>query len=290
MSDDDKSVLQETNEYPEEIYQLKVKDKAEGGPDGILNQPLRELANRTRFLKGRIGEVEGKIPGTEEFTRIYQEIKSADVSKLATRVDHLERTTGDMALVMDANMMYPQGDAYLVENFDNPDKVDLTEVEVSSAISGDDSINVADVSNLVIGANYTLTDGINQEIVQIKSISTSTTTKRVILENAVVNQYDETRTKLYRSSVAIYDGKAYSGGNIRTEIFEPALDFKGSTTQKEITAQFGAFTNEGDYTLTGITFENGKAVLGSQALGIALISTGGRTGTWARVTEEGEDA
>ena len=48
MSDEN---LKETTEYTEGIYQLKTNDLAEGGENGVLNTPLRQLANRTNFLK-----------------------------------------------------------------------------------------------------------------------------------------------------------------------------------------------------------------------------------------------
>lgn len=281
--------LKETTEYTAGIYQLKTNDLAEGGENGVLNTPLRQLANRTAFLKKRTEEVEAKIPGTESFERIYQQIAGLDVSKIEKRTDHLERITGDLMLVLDANLMYPDADAILVENFDDPDKVDLTEVQVTSVISGDDSIDVVDSTNLVIGANYILTDGENQEEAQIKSINVSGTTHRIVFETPVINQYDANRTKMHRSSIAVYNGRAYGGGSIKTDTYAPGIDWKGSTTSQDVTAAAGAFTNESDYELTGVVFSNGKAVLGGQAVGIVLVKTGGGAGTWAQVNAEGDN-
>jgi len=282
--------LKETTEYTEGIYQLKTNDLAEGGENGVLNTPLRQLANRTNFLKQRANEIEAKIPGTESFDRIYQQIASLDVSKIEKRTDHLERITGDLMLVLDANLMYPDADAILVENFDDPDKVDLAEVQVTSVISGDDSIDVVDAANLVIGANYILTDGENQEAAQIKSINVSGTTHRIMFETPVINQYDASRTKLYRSSIAVYNGRAYGGGSIKTDVYSPGIDWKGSTDSKDVVAAAtAAFTNESDYELTGVVFSDGKAVLGGQAIGIALVKTGGGAGTWAQVNAEGDN-
>ncbi|WP_250435776.1 hypothetical protein [Caballeronia sp. ATUFL_F2_KS9A] len=39
------------------IYQYETSDPVEGGPDGIDNKPLKQLANRTKYLFNRIAEI-----------------------------------------------------------------------------------------------------------------------------------------------------------------------------------------------------------------------------------------
>lgn len=43
--------LSETSTFEPGVYQLELTDPVIGGPNGISNQPLKHLANRTRFLK-----------------------------------------------------------------------------------------------------------------------------------------------------------------------------------------------------------------------------------------------
>lgn len=43
--------LNETPTFDEGVYQLELTDPVIGGPNGISNQPLKNLANRTRYLK-----------------------------------------------------------------------------------------------------------------------------------------------------------------------------------------------------------------------------------------------
>jgi phage-related tail fiber protein len=45
--------LVEAVKWEDGIYQLETSDPVEGGPDGIDNLPLRQLANRTRYLKDK---------------------------------------------------------------------------------------------------------------------------------------------------------------------------------------------------------------------------------------------
>jgi len=43
--------LVETDEFTAGIYQLEIADAPEGGVTGVDNVPLRQLANRTLYLK-----------------------------------------------------------------------------------------------------------------------------------------------------------------------------------------------------------------------------------------------
>ena len=283
------------NKLPEEakweagVYQLEVTDLAEGGPNGVLNTQAKQLSNRTAYLKSELEKTQASIPGTEAFDRIAQQLSSLDVSKVERRTDHLERLVGDLALALDANMLYPDADALVVENFDNPDQVDLMEVQVISVVSGDDSIDLLDSTGIVIGAYYMLTDGENQEVVKTKSLHVAGGTHRIILETPVINQYVSGRAKLYRSSVAIYDGKAWGGGNIKTDLWTPRETWKGSTSAQPLTKSIN-YTSQSDFTTSGVVFENGKMILGSQSVGIALVTTGGGSGTWQQVNTEGDNA
>lgn len=53
--------LAETSTWEEGIYQLEKTDKAMGGADGVLNKPLRQLANRTNYLKERQEELKESV-------------------------------------------------------------------------------------------------------------------------------------------------------------------------------------------------------------------------------------
>ena len=56
--------------YPSGVYQLDAEDRAAGGADGILNTPLKDLANRTKYLKSK---VDGIIDGTIATTSTLKE-------------------------------------------------------------------------------------------------------------------------------------------------------------------------------------------------------------------------
>lgn len=282
--------LKDIAEYADKIYQLETNDFAIGGPNGILNLPLQGLANRTAYLKKIIDDLRAAQPGTDEYDKLIAEIKSLDLSKSVARINHLERLTANIMLSLEAQNMAPEGyDGMIAETFnDSAEEIDQAVAVVTSVVSGDDSIDVTSAEGIIIGAHYQLTDGEKIEEVQVKSLNVSGSIKRVILVDTVKNQYTDGRAKLYRSSVAIYNGRAYGGGNVRTDEWDENHSFSGSNTSKNVDTTL-TFDNADAFIMDGADLDNGKFVLGSAVVGIALISEGGGNGTWKQVDEEGDN-
>lgn len=292
MSDGNVNYLDDTRQdvaTPEwaKVREIGVLDPVMGGTDGVDNEQAIALMKRTQYLKKVVEEVQAAIPGTSQYDDIIRRLAAIDVVRETRRTEHLERIVAALMLELDAKNMYPDADAIFVENFDNPDQIDLTEVQVTSVVSGSNDIDVDSSTKLVIGGFYTLTDGENMELVQIKAVNNAETTHRVILESDVVNQYKAGRTKLYRSSVAIYDGKCYGGGSTKTDEWSPAATWKGENSSKDITSAI-SFSDASAFKTEGLTMENGTLTLGSEIVGIARLSTGGGAGKWARVDANGD--
>lgn len=49
--------LSESDSYTPGVYQLEITDPVLGGPEGTSNKPLKDLANRTVYLKNRVDEI-----------------------------------------------------------------------------------------------------------------------------------------------------------------------------------------------------------------------------------------
>ena len=280
--------ITELDTWQEGIYQLEENDLAQGGPDGIMNQQAKELGSRTRFLKKKLEELEKTVPGTEEYNELLAQIKKLDISSLSRRTDHLERLVGNAYLAFQMANIDPDGyDGMLIETFDgNAPEIDQTTTVVKSLVSGDDSIDVEDSSKLIIGSYYQLTDGEKTEEVQIKSINTSGSIKRVILMENVKNQYNIGRTKLYRSNTAIYNGRAYGGGNTSIQDLAPDYTFSGKDTVQELSVTID-YSDVNSFDLHGIHIEDGEMVMGSAAIGIALVKPGGavKDTNWVQINQ-----
>lgn len=269
------------------VREIAETDPVMGGTDGVDNEQAIALMKRTKYLKNVVEQVQAAIPGTSQYDDIIKRLAAIDIVRETRRTEHLERIVAALMLELDAKNMYPDADAIFVENFDNPDQIDLTEVQVTSVVSGSNDIDVDSSTTLVIGGFYTLTDGENMELVQIKAVNNAETTHRVILEADVVNQYKAGRTKLYRSSVAIYDGKCYGGGNMKTDEWNPATTWKGANSAQAVTSRV-SFSDASAFEMEGLTMDNGVLTLGSEVVGIVRISTGGGAGKWARVDANGD--
>ena len=287
--------LPETPEWESDVYQIESGDYMLGGRLGVANLPIQQLVNRTAYLKKVHEELQAQLeetqPGTEKYDDLVKKINALDATSQNSRIDHLERLVGNLYQDIQAAGIDPDGyDNALFETFDKgADEIDQTVVTVKSVVSGDDSIDVEDSSNLIIGAHYQLTDGEKTEEVQVKSINVSGSIKRVVLCENVKNQYTEGRTKLYRSSIAIYNGRAYGGGNTKTEEIAGTDAFSGSNTKKPLAAVV-SLSDPAAFVVKDGHVKDGKIVMGTPAYGIALKAPGGTTnGTnWVNVNADGD--
>lgn len=276
------------------IYQLEANDYIIGGRNGVDNLPAQGLANRTEWLKAKLEALKADVAaigGNDKYNEIVAMIKALDAGSQNSRINHLERLVGNLYQDIQAAGIDPDGyDNALFETFsDGADEIDQTVVAVKSVVSGDDSIDVEDSSNLIIGAHYQLTDGEKTEEVQVKSINVSGSIKRVVLYENVKNQYTEGRVKLYRSSIAIYNGRAYGGGNTKTAELAGTDAFSGSNTKKPLAAAV-SLSDPAAFVVKGGHVKDGKIVMGTPAYGIALKAPGGTAnGTnWVNVNADGD--
>lgn len=276
------------------IYQLEANDYIIGGRNGVDNLPAQGLANRTEWLKAKLEALKADVAaigGNDKYNEIVAMIKALDAGSQNSRINHLERLVGNLYQDIQAAGIDPDGyDNALFETFsDGADEIDQTVVTVKSVVSGDDSIDVEDSSYLIIGAHYQLTDGEKTEEVQVKSINVSGSIKRVVLYENVKNQYTEGRVKLYRSSIAIYNGRAYGGGNTKTEELAGTDTFSGSNTKKPLAAAV-SLSDPAAFVVKGGHVKDGKIVMGTPAYGIALKAPGGTANgaNWVNVNADGD--
>lgn len=68
------------NAWVDQIYQFEETDVVLGGPDGIDNQPLKELADRTAYLKNKVGVIQN-LTGHKNLTSGYT-LTAEDVGML----------------------------------------------------------------------------------------------------------------------------------------------------------------------------------------------------------------
>lgn len=109
--------LTEILQYDVGVYQIETSDPVLGGPEGITNLPLKNLANRTRYLKKHVDDLESGAfvpPGvaTEAFV-------TAEINKLDNKQSVRAATTANITLagtqtIDGVNLV--SGDRILVKN------------------------------------------------------------------------------------------------------------------------------------------------------------------------------
>lgn len=95
-------VLKETPEWVENIYGVDVGDPVSGGETGVVNQPLRDLAKRTQYLKGLLSSVSKELAsisdlvgGIDVSATLMKDKNLADVTNKATARANLGVATAD---------------------------------------------------------------------------------------------------------------------------------------------------------------------------------------------------
>ena len=179
--------------------------------------------------------------------------QASTIPALSGRVTQLEREQANISLALVAQQIYPDSNLMLTEDFVVPDKVDTFICHVLSIVAGDNGIDVESMAGIVPGAWYTVTDGINQEYIQIRSCIKNGSVFRVIANKDIEHTYLISQTLLLRSTAQIGAGIVYGSGDKKGFLWQPTLTWAGvnaniASTVKLETTQDKAdlFTMDGD--------------------------------------------
>ena len=191
--------------------------------------------------------------------------QASTIPVLASRVNQLEIEQSNIALKLVAENDCPDSNLLLVEDFAVPDKIDIFSVQVLSIVAGDNGIDVQTLTGIIPGAWYWVTDGVNQEYVQIKSCIKNGSVYRTLVNSNIVNTYTVADTMIYRTTAEIGSGVAYGSGDKKGFNWQPTIVWQGvnanvattavlETTQSNADAftQSGAvaFTTDGFFTIS----------------------------------------
>lgn len=215
----------------------------------------------------------GSDPGT---TDAYQQ--------LLWRTAQNEREISNVELALADDSIFPDYNNLLVENFKSGAvETDLLTIAVTSIAAGDNSLDVADLSQIRQGMILTLTDGAQQEYVQIASLIKSGSINRVMLVSNTANTY-ASLPALYRTTASIKSDGAEGTGTSRFYKHQSGTVWSGITASKPSTVQLDTSqSNSTSFSLTSsIQFTSDSLITLAPATvtGIALISSGGGSGTW----------
>lgn len=192
-------------------------------------------------------------------------IGTYDMANLTRRIEVLEDTLAQTLLELEMKSMYPDYTHYIIEDFRNVNQIDTYKAKVTSIIAGDDSIDCEPLSGMLPGAFYTISDGINSEVVQAETISLENGIQRVILKDEIQNTYNLSSTEIYRTSAGFSEGHASGAGVLKSHTWIPSLTWSGQGENTEAMipgrteiSSLNMFELSGSMTVN----DNGYAVLG----------------------------
>ena len=183
--------------------------------------------------------------------------------QLLWQTDRNSRDIASIALSLEDADIYPDYNSLLVENFANDNDIDKNKINVLAIASGDDSVEVDNVDNVIKGETYTLSDGsFSQEEKQVKDVVKSSTTNRVVFTEPIANIYDPKTTFLYRTTAFITDNKASGTGSNKLINWTPSLVWKGISGTQETTVMLDtSLANTSNFNITGdIVLNNGISI------------------------------
>lgn len=143
-------------------------------------------------------------------------------------------------LGLDANML-------IVEDFKEPDTVDNFKIRVTSSAENGSLLGVETVNGLKTGADYLISDGVNQELVKVISVLYNISGLHLRLSERLSYAYDWSSTYLYRT--------AYSGAERAALTWAPYGGFAGvSANIARTVTLLTSVDRAGDFDITGDGF------------------------------------
>lgn len=153
--------------------------------------------------------------------------EASTIPIMQSRINQLEIEQANIALQQEAEGNCPDSNLLLAEDFVNPDKIDTFAVKVKSIVAGDNGIDVETLSGIIPGAWYTVSDGVNQEYIQIKSCIKNGSVYRVLANNDINYTYNIDHTMIYRSTAQIDRGVVYGSGDKKGFNWRPSQVWQG---------------------------------------------------------------
>ena len=112
------------------------------------------------------------------------------------------------------------------------DETDTISAKVKAVTAGSRTIGLESLAGIHPGEYYTLTDGLNSELVQVKSSSKNGDILRVVCKGDIVHTYNIEKAYLYRTTAGLKNGKMLSAWMPGEEIVTLSHEFRADGIRK----------------------------------------------------------
>lgn len=225
-------------------------------------EPVGAVGDAASFVLTAEGEMKVNYNGTSPVNIDMSDLLGADyldVLRYYSRFKVVERNLDNIIYYLVAQNMYPDFNALTYGIFgEQGSDIDEFQTRVTSAIAGDDSIDVESIDGIVPGANYYITDGDKIERITLKSYAKSGSVLRLIAEEPLTNTYNIGMTYLYRTTADITAGQASAGSVQRTRTWNADSSWQGVNADTPMTISMNTTIDHlSDFAVDGdITFNS----------------------------------
>lgn len=183
---------------------------------------------------------------------------ASDIPKLDRRLTQTEINLANLYMQLNAEReLGLEPNLMLIEDFADTAHLDTYAVVVTAQAAGIAEICVESDADILCGHWYTITDGINQEYRQVRSVAKNPDAVIVIFEQILNNTYNLACTYLMRTTARIIDGCATGAGDLRgksytfSEVWQgTGADTTVSQTLNTNQSNIDNFDLSGDYAFT----------------------------------------
>ena len=187
-----------------------------------------------------------------------------DIDGINARIKVLEDALSQVLMSIELKDLYPDYTHFICEDFNNTNELDLYKCKVTSVVAGDDSIDCEPLDGILPGSFYMITDGLNQELIQVSSVSLENNIQRVMLAAPITKHYILNSCMLYRTSANILNGMA-TGASLRKSIsWLAGITWRGTTANTQYTINLNTSANNAnsfEIDGAGVFDSSGRATL-----------------------------
>lgn len=192
---------------------------------------------------------------------------AATLPQLTQRVSQTEVNIANLYMQLNAEREIGlQPNLMLMEDFTDANNIDGYDVKVITTVAGVRGVQLPTDEGILVGHWYTITDGVRDEYVRVKSVAKNDDAIVAIFENTLANTYTLENAHVMRTTALVKSGSAQGSGRLRSHRYSIAMTepWKGlasdvSTTLTLATtlanaAAFdiygeGGFTSNGEFTI-----------------------------------------
>lgn len=178
---------------------------------------------------------------------------TAQIPLMNSRLSQVEVNVANLAMQLKIeDVMGFKPNLLIADDFEDNDFCDFYRQPVITSVAGVSSVRVASNVGINAGSWYTLSDGAQNEFVQVKSVAKNGEAEVAVLSDNVTNTYDLPNTFLYRTTLTIDNGTGTGAGDTRNTTYPFTETWQGTSANDTVTNELNTtYANQAAFTLSG---------------------------------------